>query len=48
MSTKEIETLKKTIKEAIRISSRKLREQKKLLGQDLIVSENGEVKVVKP
>ena len=48
MSRKEKEILKEKIKLAIKISSQKLIERKKALGQNLFISENGKIKVIKP
>ncbi len=48
MSNKEKEALKETIKKAIKISSQKLIQRKKALGQKLVISDNGKVKVVEP
>jgi hypothetical protein len=48
MSSKDKEILKEKIKRAIKISSQKLIERKKALGQYLVISEDGKIKVVKP
>lgn len=48
MSKKEKDILKDKIKEAIKISAQKLIESKKALGQNLVVSENGKIKIVEP
>jgi hypothetical protein len=48
MSSKEKEVLKERIKRAIEISSQKLIERKKALGQNLVISENGKIRVVEP
>jgi hypothetical protein len=48
MSSKEKEVLKERIKRAIKISSQKLIERKKALGQNLVISENGKIRVVEP
>jgi len=48
MSSNEKEILKEKIKRAIKISSRNLIESKRALGQDLVISEGGKIKIVKP
>jgi hypothetical protein len=48
MSNKEKDLLKEKIKKAIQLSSQKLIEKKKSLGQSLVISKDGEIKVVKP
>jgi len=48
MSSKEREVLKERIKRAIEISSQKLIEKKKALGQKLVISENGKIRIVEP
>ncbi len=48
MSSKEKEVLKERIKRAIEISSQKLIEKKKALGQKLVISENGKIRIVEP
>jgi hypothetical protein len=48
MSSKEREILKETIKRAIKISSQKLIEKKKALGQNLVISEDGKIRVIEP
>ena len=48
MSIKEREILKERIKSAIKISSQKLIEKKKALGQNLVISEDGKIRVVEP
>ena len=48
MSSKEKEVLKERIKRAIEISSQKLIEKKKSLGQKLVISEDGKVRIVEP
>jgi len=48
MSNKEREILKEKIKRAIKISSQKLIEKKKALGQKLVISEEGKIKVIEP
>jgi hypothetical protein len=48
MSSKEKEVLKERIKTAIKISSQKLIEKKKALGQNLVISEDGKIRVVAP
>jgi hypothetical protein len=48
MSSKEKEVLKERIKRAIKISSQKLIEKKKALGQKLVISVNGKIRVVEP
>jgi len=48
MSSKEREILKEKIKRAIKISSQKLIEKKKALGQKLVISENGKIRIIEP
>lgn len=48
MSSKEKEVLKEKIKRAIKISSQKLIEKKKALGQNLVISEEGKIRVIEP
>ena len=48
MSSKEREVLKERIKRAIEISSQKLIEKKKALGQKLVISEDGKIRIVEP
>jgi hypothetical protein len=48
MSNKEREILKEKIKRAIKISSQKLIEKKKALGQKLVISENGIIRIIEP
>jgi len=48
MNSKEKEILKERIKSAIKISSQKLIEKKKAIGQKLVISENGKIRVVEP
>ena len=48
MSSKQREILKETIKRAIKISSQKLIEKKKALGQNLVISEDGKIRVIEP
>lgn len=48
MSSKEKEILKEKIKRAIKISSQKLIEKKKALGQSLVISEDGKIRVIEP
>jgi hypothetical protein len=48
MSDKERELLKETIKKALKISSQKLRENKRALGQKIVISENGVIREVEP
>ena len=48
MSSKEKEVLKEKIKRAIKISSQKLIEKKKALGQNLVISEDGKIRVIEP
>ena len=48
MSSKEKEVLKEKIKQAIKISSQKLIEKKKALGQNLVISEGGKIRVIEP
>ena len=46
MSNNEREILKEKIKRAIKISSQKLIEKKKALGQKLVVSEEGKIREI--
>lgn len=48
MSNKEKEILKEKIKRALKISSQKLIEKKRALGQTLVISENGKIRVIEP
>jgi hypothetical protein len=48
MSNKDKEILKEKIKNAIKISSQKMIEKKKALGQKLVISENGKIKIIEP
>ena len=48
MSNNEREILKEKIKRAIKISSQKLIENKKVLGQKLVISEEGKIRVIEP
>jgi hypothetical protein len=48
MSNKGKEFLKEKIKRAIKISSEKLIEKKRALGQKLVISENGKIRVIEP
>jgi hypothetical protein len=48
MNSKEREVLKERIKRAIEISSQKLIEKKKALGQKIVISENGKIRIVEP
>ena len=48
MSSKEKEILKERIKRDIEISSQKLIEKKKSLGQKLVISEDGKIRIVEP
>lgn len=48
MSSKEKEVLKERIKRAIEISSLKLIEKKKSLGQKRVISEDGKIRIVEP
>ena len=48
MSSDEREILKEKIKRAIKISSQKLIEKKKALGQKLVISEEGKIRVIEP
>jgi len=48
MSNNEREILKEKIKRAIKISSQKLIEKKKSLGQKLVISEEGKIRVIEP
>jgi hypothetical protein len=48
MTDKEKELLKEKIKDAMKISSQKLREKKRALGLQVVISEGGKIKVVDP
>ena len=48
MSNNEREILKEKIKRAIKISSQKLIEKKKALGQKLVISEEEKIRVIEP
>jgi hypothetical protein len=48
MSNNEREILKEKIKRAMKISSQKLIEKKKALGQKLVISEKGKIRVIEP
>ena len=48
MSSKEKEVLKERIKRAIEISSQKLIDKKKSLGKNLVISEDGKIRIVEP
>ena len=48
MSNDEKEILKEKIKRAIKISSQKLIENKRALGQKLVISEDGKISVIEP
>ena len=48
MSNNEREILKEKIKRAIKISSQKLIEKKKALGQKLVASEEGKIREIEP
>lgn len=48
MSNNDREILKEKIKRAIKISSQKLIEKKKALGQKLVISEEGKIRVIEP
>ncbi|MFM1932199.1 MAG: hypothetical protein RL226_1502 [Bacteroidota bacterium] len=48
MNNNEREILKEKIKRAIKISSQKLIEKKRALGQKLVISEEGKIRVIEP
>jgi hypothetical protein len=48
MSNNDREILKEKIKRAIKISSQRLIEKKKALGQKLVISEEGEIREIEP
>jgi hypothetical protein len=48
MNNNERKMLKEKIKRAIKISSKKLIEKKKALGQKLVISEEGKIKTIEP
>lgn len=48
MSSRERQVLKEKIIRAIKISSQKLIEKKRALGQKLVISEDGKIRVVEP
>jgi hypothetical protein len=47
MTPEEIEIHKERIKMAMKISAEKLIQKKKLLGQEVVISENGKIKIIK-
>ncbi len=48
MSTEEKDLLKEKIKNAIKISSQKLIVMKRALGQQIVISEGGKIRVIEP
>ena len=48
MSTEEKDLLKEKIKNAIKISSQKFIENKRALGQQIVISEGGKIRVIDP
>jgi hypothetical protein len=48
MSKTERELVKEKLKKAIKLSSQRLLEKKRLLGQKLVISEKGKIKVIDP
>lgn len=48
MSNNEREILKEKIIRAVKISSQKLIEKKKALGQKLVISEEGKIRIIEP
>jgi hypothetical protein len=48
MNNNEREILKEKIKRAIKISSKKLIEKKRALGQKLVISEEGKIRIIEP
>jgi hypothetical protein len=48
MSNKDKDILKEKIKKAIKISSQKLVANKKALGQKLVISEDGHIRIIEP
>lgn len=48
MSNNEREILKEKIKRAMKISTQKLIEKKKALGQKLVISEDGIIREIEP
>lgn len=48
MKNSDISQLRKAILEGMSVSAEKLKKQKALLGRKLVVSDNGEVKLVAP
>jgi hypothetical protein len=48
MTEKDKKALIEKIKSAIKISSQRLIERKKALGQTIVISEEGKIRVVKP
>lgn len=48
MNNNEKKILKEKIIRAIKISSQKLIEKKKALGQKLVISEEGKIRVIEP
>lgn len=48
MNKTEREIVKEKLKKAIKLSSQRLLEKKRLLGQKLVISEKGKIKVIDP
>ena len=48
MRNNERKILKEKIKQALKISSQKLIEKKKALGQKLVISEEGKIRTIDP
>ncbi len=48
MSNKEKDLLKEKIKKSIQLSSQKLIEKIKALGQSWVISKGGEIRLIKP
>ncbi len=48
MKNSDLQQLREVILKGMSISAEKLRKQKALLGRKLVVSENGEVKLISP
>ncbi|MFM6945625.1 MAG: hypothetical protein ACKOWW_00640 [Flavobacteriales bacterium] len=48
MTVNEKDQFKNKIKEAIKLSSQKLIEKKRALGQTVVISKNGKIQEVKP
>lgn len=48
MSNQELKELDALIEKAMKVSAEKLLEEKKRLGQEMVISENGVIKIIDP